>query len=504
MSLEIPRSTQRRWLVAGAVLCNLAYLPYHWLPEPLEAWLPALFILLGPAPILAAFASGGGARRGAKVMTLWFGGGGLWLTQVEPQLGIFAWLFMSLTMAGWGLLFGAIFGALRERLGPGPMLAASPLAWAGWEMVRCWTPIGTAWCGLAHAWWKLPALLQPCELTGYRGISAVIACFAAAGAYRLVRLPGGRRMLAIAAGLTAACWLYGLAAGERWRGDEGEPVTAALIQANVPLAWKQGDQPVDLFVRHAGMSWLVEPPIDLIVWPETAVPAQIFAIDGFVERMAAIARAKQATLVATGADVIPPDDPESRIYTNAAVVYGPSGERVGHYHKVHLVILGEYIPGRNWPLLRWIAGQSPQYYGGWEYAAVDTPAGRYGFPICYESIFPQDCRGMVRNGAEALFMLTNDDQLTAVGGRQHYQQAIFRAIELRRWVARCANCGISAFIDPSGRVHEQTGWGEQTILRGTLHRRSGLTVYARWGDWFGWLCLLLPAGAVVRATRRSA
>lgn len=490
MTIEPERRQERRWLLASVVLFNLAFLPYPWLPGPLEAWLPALLIVLAPAPALAAFARRGGAGRGARYVGLWWATQGWWVVTVDPKLGVYAWLFMALTALLWGAALGALLGRLRDRRGPAGMLTWAPLAWCGWEMVHSWTPFGTAWGGLAHAWWELPGLLQPCELTGFRGISLVIAVLGAALARHLAGLPGARRQALVGAALVAGCWAYGLVVSARFV-DDGPALEVALIQADIPLDTKQRGTVNDMFSRHLLMTIEGALGADLAVWPETAVPSQIFAIPEYRDLMAATADKMNLTLVATGADLVPPNNPKSEIWTNAAVVYGPDGRRVGHYHKVHLVILGEYIPFRAWPLFREIAKATPQYYAGRRYRAVPTPAGRLALPICYESSFPHDVRKMVQDGAQLLVPMTNDDILGQTGGRQHYQQGIFRAIELRRWIARCANCGISGFIDPLGRLHAMTPWGERTVLRGEVRLRDGLTVYARYGDWLPWACLIL-------------
>jgi len=116
---------------------------------------------------------------------------------------------------------------------------------------------------------------------------------------------------------------------------------------------------------------------------------------------------------------------------NAAMVFDPQVRLRDVYRKVHLVILGEYLPGREWPIIRTIARFTPQFWAGQRLRAVDTPVGRLGLPICYEIAFPQDTRAFVRDGAQALVALTNDDQLTETGARQFYLQSVFRCVENR-------------------------------------------------------------------------
>ena len=94
-----------------------------------------------------------------------------------------------------------------------------------------------------------------------------------------------------------------------------------------------------------------------------------------------------------------------------------------------------------------------------------------------------------------LVVMTNDDQLQQSGAREHYQQAVFRCIENRRWMARCANGGISAVIDPLGRVTTASLWNQRTVLPGTAYRRHDRSPMVRWGEWFGAVCLLVSVAA---------
>ena len=133
--------------------------------------------------------------------------------------------------------------------------------------------------------------------------------------------------------------------------------------------------------------------------------------------------------------------------------------------------------------------------------------GPVGTAICYESVYGEYCTGYVRQGAQLLTVITNDAWWgNTPGYRQHFNYSRLRAIETRRWVARCGNTGISALIDPSGRVVSRTPWWEPAVLQGSVQLLSDTTPFVRYGDMTGRVCvflfLLLAAAALFRPRRR--
>lgn len=109
--------------------------------------------------------------------------------------------------------------------------------------------------------------------------------------------------------------------------------------------------------------------------------------------------------------------------------------------------------------------------------------------VCYESIFPEFVASFVNKGAEFLVFITNDSWWgNTSGARQHHQYAILRAIENRRWVVRCANGGISSFIDPLGNVYDKTDMYVQTFIQHRITPMTEKTFYTQHGDWFARIC----------------
>ncbi len=485
------------WVLLSAGLLYLAQRPWAALPGWAEAWLPAVLIVIAPAPLLAAFARSGGARRASGWALVWWGLGGWWVTRVDPLLGFFAWLGMVLFAAAFTWPLGTLLGWLRVRRGADAMLWLAPLLWCGWELARTWGPFGCPWFAVAHGLWKLPVLCQVAEVTGYRGLTLPLITVSA-GLARLML--GDRRagaQLALGAVLFALIAGYGAWRLPRVDDLAGRPVRVALLQANVPLEDKAALDLWALFDRHTALLREVPAGTELVVWPETAVPGPVFEIDAMRAELRAAARRLGATFIVGAVHPRHTADGRRQV-TNAAFVMAPDGRLADVYAKVHLVILGEYLPAREWPVVRSLAKMTPQYWAGRRFRAVATPVGRLGIPICYESAFAGDVRAMVRDGATALCALTNDDQLTEVGARQLYQQTVFRAIESRRWLARCANSGISCFVAPSGRVDVASRWDARTVCSGTIRLRQEVTIYQRYGDWLAWLCLAAVLAALIR------
>ena len=142
---------------------------------------------------------------------------------------------------------------------------------------------------------------------------------------------------------------------------------------------------------------------------------------------------------------------------------------------------------------------------GTEYAIGEVDGRRLGVSICYEAIFPDLLREFTVRGADLLVNITNDAWYGRTSApHQHFAMAVFRAVENGKYLVRAANTGISAVVDPRGRVLEKTALFERRAIVREVPIVPGLTFYARRGDVFAWGCL---GGAValtaVAASRRA-
>jgi len=170
-----------------------------------------------------------------------------------------------------------------------------------------------------------------------------------------------------------------------------------------------------------------------------------------------------------------------------------SGEKIGMYHKSKLVPGPEKLPFQRllWPLQK-VAFDLGGTVGSLGYSSERTvftsSDGKFKVPaiICYESIYGDFCAEFVRNGANLLFIITNDGWWgNTPGYRQHFSFAKLRAVETRRCVARSANTGISAFINQRGDIIERTQYWETAVIKATLKANDQMTFYAKYGDYIG-------------------
>jgi apolipoprotein N-acyltransferase len=255
---------------------------------------------------------------------------------------------------------------------------------------------------------------------------------------------------------------------------------------------------------------------DLVLWPETAINA--FLLTEQATSVLARVRAALDTLgvpVVTGVPhaVTYPDSttaPKSSRRSkltgqrfdvfNAAAMITPGTGPVTWYGKMKMVPLAERVPYADMfaflDFLRWGVG-----IGGWqigpERVIFREPKTGASFctMICYESTYPGFVADFVRRGAQFIAVITIDSWWARMSGAyQHHQFAIFRAVENRRWVARCAVGGFSSFIDPWGRVLDKTELFTEARLLRRIGRSEVLTFYSRAGDWLGLAC---GAGAVI-------
>jgi apolipoprotein N-acyltransferase len=163
---------------------------------------------------------------------------------------------------------------------------------------------------------------------------------------------------------------------------------------------------------------------------------------------------------------------------------------IGRYDKIHLVPFGEYVPLSN---LLFFIGSLGEGIGnfkpGKEIFNFSLPQGKFGVLICFEIIFPDLCRRFVKEGADFLVTITNDAWFGRTSAPyQHLSMATFRAIENRVFIARAANTGISAFIDPKGKIVEQGGIFTEEAINGTIRLSRERTFYTLYGDVFAWIC----------------
>jgi len=183
---------------------------------------------------------------------------------------------------------------------------------------------------------------------------------------------------------------------------------------------------------------------------------------------------------------------------NSAALIAPDGAWVARYDKIHLVPFGEYVPGV-FLFVHKITKEAGDFARGTE-RTVFNGGYKLGVFICYESVFPDEVRIFVRNGAQLLANISNDGWFGPWGApAQHLNMVRMRAIENQRWVLRATDTGITVSIDPYGRVVARAPLHVRTTLEAPFGLERDTTFYTRHGDWFAWGCAIISVlGFVVR------
>jgi apolipoprotein N-acyltransferase len=520
-----------RLFLLSALLLTLAQPPFPcgWLA--FVALVPWLFALEGLRPG-RAFAHG-------LLWGLTFNLLGLyWIYNIGPE-GIMALPGAMVYLA----LVWALFTALVARVRSGIRPLLIPFFWTAFVWLLSLGEMGFPWLTLALTQTWSPAAIQTAPLAGSWLIDLWVTAVNALvylGLRRLLaegRRPSPRRVaaaLAPAAGLVTGVLLYGhlvLAlggAGEsrafttgtatgtpHWLPEGARPLRVAAVGASVrpkiklePHLLEYNLYLYERLTRAAAAS--AGGGLDLVVWPETAVP-EYFHLDlgryGRVRRrVEGLARELDVPIL-TGAFNHRREEERGWTY-NSAFLVSPLGISAGPdvYDKRILVPFGERVPyqqllgvikGWNLGWSDFGMGRSAPLMGG---APLAPGLPRIGPLICYESIFARLVRPEVLAGAQLLAVVTNDAWFgrTSYQG-QHLAAAALRAAEFRRPLIRASNGGHSALIDRWGMVHGSTPLYTKHTLLGRLWPETGLTPYARLGDWLPILCLLLALLALILA-----
>ncbi|HET8667111.1 MAG TPA: apolipoprotein N-acyltransferase, partial [Terriglobales bacterium] len=247
-----------------------------------------------------------------------------------------------------------------------------------------------------------------------------------------------------------------------------------------------------------------EPLPSVVIWPES--PAPFFIGDPvFRQETTDIARKANAYLIVgtVGTNNTPQMREPENIYNSAALI-APTGQWTARYDKIHLVPFGEYVPFHALlgSFVNKITKDVGNFVPGTARNVFDLGHYKAGVFICYESIFPGEIRQFAANGAGLFVNISNDGWFGYWGApEQHLNQARMRAIENNRWLVRATNTGITASVDPFGRVVARAPRDVRTVLDVPLGVVNGTTFYTRHGDWFAYLCAIITTVAIAFGMR---
>lgn len=402
--------------------------------------------------------------------------------------GWFLFWGFSFYTASQMVLYALLLRHLWGRLGPAIDVLLPAAVWTLTEWLRTIGPLcmPASYVGCIADVPALRPLLALAPHTGGLGVSFVVALVQSVIFHAVLVGRSHRRATLGAAGLAAVALTLGLWAPP----PTGEvPVRVAGVQGGLPntaydAARADPAASRDVVRTYAHLSQAAyRSGAELVVWPETAVRLPVTEVDDLAAMLFPPADVRGVTLIAGLPRRVAEGDER-----NSALVVAPGGHVTDVYDKVRLVPGHEalYTPGAAWH-------------------PVQTPVGPVGVLICLESVYPEVGRALTLGGAELLTVISNDAGFGRSPIAHHMtNRAIVQAVENGRWLLRVGQAGISTLIDPAGRTHETRGLFEHGLVTGTARRRSDLTLYTRFGDWFMAVVGFALAAALVAVARRRA
>lgn len=474
-------------MLSAGMVAVLAFAPVGWYPLAVISLAVLLRQWLYDAP-------GPAFRHGLLFGLGFFGAGTSWVYVSINFYGHVHFILAALVagiFAAVLALFPALTGYVLKRLlrqpAPATFILAFPAAWVLSEWLRGWVFTGLPWLSIGGGQIDSP-LAGFAPVLGILGVDLAVVLSAAllvlAGHYRHYV----KSLLLLLLLWSGGFWLNAI----EWTEVRGAPLKVTIVQGNISQENKWVPENfLDTLTIYTEATF-ANTDSDVIVWPETAIPAFYHEVEEiFLTSLGEKLRATDTDLI-TGIPVL---DKTNWEYFNSVITVG--SER-GFYNKRHLVMFGEYLPLRGLigSTLDALAVPNADFTAGSEEQAL-LQAGGYpvGVSICFEAIFPEEIRRALPEAAY-LVNVSNDAWFgRSLAPHQHLEMARMRAKETGRALLRATNTGISAIIEPDGRIQARTRQFERASLTGSITPMQGATPYVSFGNWpvmlFVVVCLLL-------------
>jgi apolipoprotein N-acyltransferase len=447
-----------------------------------------------------------------------------WLN-VVPAFPLAGYLFISIYTGLFFGIFGLLYCLVQKRT-KWPVVLVAPVLWVALEYVRSNLSFLAIPLGLvAHSQYRNIPMIQIASITSVYGISFLILMVNTAlseGLLFLIKKKTNsitskitKQKVFISAAITITALIvvcfWGTYQVNLNGKNNGYILNVALIQGNIPQ-YKKWDQQFreEILARYRDLTMKasLENP-DLIIWPETATP-------GYLRTDPLVYSTVYGTVKQTGIPVLLGSASntklkrgETKIYrlVNSAFLIDGRGRVIAAYNKMRLLPFGEYLPLEDkimWP--RWLVPENGVFVPGRSHTVFHLSDFRFGVVICWESLFPNVFRTFVLQGSQFMVNLTNEAWFGKTSASQLFlSMSVFRAVENRVTLLRCANSGITSMVDPLGRIRGKVAdeKGNEIMVTGilTTHvpRPLGQTFYTRHGDIFAILCAILSVVFIISA-----
>jgi len=368
-----------------------------------------------------------------------------------------------------------------------------PLIWVSWDYLRTLTELNFPWSDYGYTQSYYLPIIQPAEIFAVFGISLMIH-FVNILFYASVRSNRAPKQRLVMLGTALVLPLIFLVYGWLRLPPESEEGSfrIALLQGNITrdIKWREGGAQFS-FDTYIGMTHKADSiGADLIIWPETATPFYLLHEPNRLKKVKDIVDSTNISIF-SGTPQYEMTGFREYIYFNGAFLISPQTDTIPVYEKIKLVPMSERIPfsGRFKKLKEIRLGQA-DFSSGRRMTVFTIDTTRFAAVICFESAFPGFCAEFCRLGAQFLVVVTNDMWFGPSSmPYQHAQMSVLRAIENRVPLARCANTGISMFINRWGRVTGRTNTFEKRLVHGSIKPETSTSIYNRYGD-------ILPKGCI--------
>jgi apolipoprotein N-acyltransferase len=418
-----------------------------------------------------------------------------WAASIPLYLALVAWLALFYGLA-------TLVARAGEQVGIKSAFSL-PVAWVAGDLLRSFLMTGSPWAMLGHTQYRTLPLIQIADICGVFGITLLII-LANVVLYRALRAVSGAgvpypvKSSLVLLVLLIATLIYGFNSLNSIESTSTMPLRVALIQGNIPqdVKWSPAFQGKTIAVYERLTREAAKGGVDLVVWPESAVPFFFQDETLQADRIKNLARELSTSLIIGS----PAHELRNgnRVFLNSAFMISATGEVTGRSDKIHLVPFGEYVPlGRFFPFISKMVVGIGDFSPGER--AIPLHAGniQIGTLICAEAVFPELGRAYVNNGARILANITNDAWFGRTSAPyQHLSITSFRAVETRTPLIRAANTGITAIVDQNGHINTMTGLFVEGFRIAEVMPGSGSSIYLKIGDSAAWLCVLLTLGIV--------
>lgn len=393
-----------------------------------------------------------------------------------------------------------------------------PFLWVAMEYMRSLTEVSFPWLNLSYTQTYYLKLIQTVSLWGNYGVSFWILCLNLIVYFYVKDKKRWKLAIILFAVLMILPYIYGswVMSDLKTRTSgkiESEEIKIALLQGNIEQKIKWDDRYLDFNMQtYIDMSRKAAlDKVDLIIWPESSAPCYLAAESLYLAQVQATCDQVNVPMLVGTNDYKVTSGGRIKYY-NSAFLFAPRGDYPQVYNKIHLVPFSEKIPYEEKHHLseKIQLGQS-DFSSGDELTIFKIPQGRFATLICFESVYPALVRDFANQDINFLVNITNDAWFGKTHGPfQHARIAVFRAIENRIAIARCANTGVSMFIDPYGRTKKATPIFERIIITEKIPLKNmgktlsdNKTFYARYGDWLAQICCLISFLAMIIAIFRK-